>query len=152
MTGRVLFTGPSIKRTKRRYPCLAALRVTLHVAQPADEAAPHAAIRRFQPHSGAHNLAIAPRLASVGALSDNMMLAASTGCHGRSTRKLAPLSAGLKQVCALFPVRPVDARRGTKGQQKPNVLKSKSGRFQRLSGTYPAGRWAVPFTQVSPVA
>jgi hypothetical protein len=54
-------------------------RFILRVAQPTDEAAPHAAIRRCQSRSGAHNLAIAPRLASVVALSDNIMLAASTG-------------------------------------------------------------------------
>jgi len=54
-------------------------RFALRVVQPADEAAPHAAIRRCQSRSAAHNLAIAPRLASVGALSGNMMLAASTG-------------------------------------------------------------------------
>jgi len=89
------FAEPSRKGSKRRRPCPAALRDTLRVVQQADEAAPHAAIRccpalrefsstflcfgESQPHSGAHNLAIAPRLVSVGALSDDMMLAASTG-------------------------------------------------------------------------
>jgi len=75
----------------------------LHVVQPADEVASHAAIRCCQPCSGAHNLAIAPRLASVGALSDSMMLAASTGWCGRSARKLALLFAGLKQSARFFP-------------------------------------------------
>jgi len=51
----------------------------LRVAQPADDAAPRAAMRRCQPRSGAHNLAIAARLASLAALPDSTMLAASTG-------------------------------------------------------------------------
>jgi hypothetical protein len=54
-------------------------RYTLRVAQPIDEAAPHAAMRRCQACSGAHNLAIAARLAPLGALPDSMMLAASIG-------------------------------------------------------------------------
>jgi hypothetical protein len=122
-------------------------RFILRVAQPTDEAAPHAAIRRCpalrefssaftyfgesQTRSGAHNLAIAPRLASVGALSDNMMLAASNGCYGRSTRKLTRLRQGCgglrpacgkttagKQVRALLSGRIADARRGTKGDTR----------------------------------
>jgi len=51
----------------------------LSVVQPADDAAPHAAMRRCQACSGAHNLAIAARLASLAALPANTMLAASTG-------------------------------------------------------------------------
>jgi len=51
-------------------------------------------MRRCQVCSGAHNLAIAARLASIGALPDSMMLAASTGCCGRNTRKLTRLSTG----------------------------------------------------------
>jgi hypothetical protein len=54
-------------------------RYTLRVVQPDDEAAHHAAMRRCQSRSGAHNLAIAARLASIVALPDSMMLAASTG-------------------------------------------------------------------------
>jgi hypothetical protein len=54
-------------------------RYTLRVVQPDDEAALHAAMRRCQSRSGAHNLAIAARLASMGALPDSMLLAASTG-------------------------------------------------------------------------
>jgi hypothetical protein len=63
----------------------------LRVVQPADEAAPRAAMRRCQTCAGAHNLAIAARLASSGVLPDSTMLAASAGCGGRSTRKLASL-------------------------------------------------------------
>jgi hypothetical protein len=51
-------------------------------------------MRRCQICSGAHNLAIAARLASFDALPDSTMLAASTGCCGRSTRKLARRSLG----------------------------------------------------------
>jgi len=54
-------------------------RLTLRVVQPADEAAPHAAMRRYHVCWGAHNLAIAARLASRDALPGSMMLAASTG-------------------------------------------------------------------------
>jgi hypothetical protein len=54
-------------------------RFILRVAQPADEAAPHAAMRRYRTPSGAHNLAIAPRLESSDALPAGTMLAASTG-------------------------------------------------------------------------
>ena len=54
-------------------------RLTLHVAKPGDEAAPYAAMLCCKACSGAHNLAIAARLASIGALPDSMMLAASTG-------------------------------------------------------------------------
>jgi len=71
----VHFLSPERKPNQKKTPVS---RYTLRVVQPADEAAPHAAIRRCQPRSGAHNLAIAARLASVGALSDNMMIAAST--------------------------------------------------------------------------
>ena len=52
-------------------------RYTLRFAQRVDEAAPNAAMRRYQSCSGAHNLAIAARLASIGALPSSMMLAAS---------------------------------------------------------------------------
>jgi len=87
----VHFLSPERKPNQKKTPVS---RYTLRVVQPADEAAPHAAIRRCpalrefsslctcfgesQSRSGAHNLAIAARLASVGALSDNMMIAAST--------------------------------------------------------------------------
>jgi hypothetical protein len=54
-------------------------RLILRVVQPVDEAAPRTAMRRCQARSGAHNLAIAARLASPGALPDSTMLAASTG-------------------------------------------------------------------------
>jgi hypothetical protein len=51
-------------------------------------------MQRCHACSGAHNLAIAARLASHDALPDSMMLAASTGCCGRSARKLTRLSPG----------------------------------------------------------
>jgi hypothetical protein len=54
-------------------------RLTLRVAKPGDDAAPHAAMRRCLAASGAHNLEIAARLASPGALPDITMLAASPG-------------------------------------------------------------------------
>jgi len=76
--------------------------VTLRVAQPIDETAPRAAMRCCQACSGAHNLAIAARLASHDALPDNTMLAASTGFTGRSTRKLARLYAGSNSPRAFF--------------------------------------------------
>jgi hypothetical protein len=50
----------------------------LRGVQPINEASPRAAMRRCQVCSGAHNLAIAARLASPGALPDNTILAAST--------------------------------------------------------------------------
>ncbi len=53
--------------------------LTLRVTKPASEAAPHAAMRRCPIRSGAHNLTIAARLASLGALHDSMMLASMTG-------------------------------------------------------------------------
>jgi hypothetical protein len=52
---------------------------TLRVVQPADDAAPRAAMRRCQARSGAHNLAIAARLVSPDALPAGTMLAASAG-------------------------------------------------------------------------
>ena len=66
-------------------------RITLRVVQPVDEAAPHTAMRCSRVCSGAHNLSIAARLASRAALPGSTMLAASTGCSGRSARKLASL-------------------------------------------------------------
>jgi hypothetical protein len=78
-----------------RGPCGVALRVV----QPVDEAVPHAAMRRCQACSGAHNLTIAVRLATPDALPAITMLAASTGCVGRSTRKLA----SLKQSARFYP-------------------------------------------------
>jgi len=71
-----LFTASSKKTKQKKTPVS---RYTLRVVQPDDEAAHHAAMRRCQNRSGAHNLAIAARLASIGALPDSMMLAASTG-------------------------------------------------------------------------
>jgi hypothetical protein len=69
--------------------------LTLRVVQPIDEAAPRAVMRRWPPSrhsssdflccgesptcSSAHNLAIAARLASSGALPDDTILASSTG-------------------------------------------------------------------------
>jgi hypothetical protein len=89
-------------------------RLTLRVAQPVDEATHRAAMRRCQACSGAHNLTIAARLASLGALPDSMMLAASTGCCGRSARKLAACalaSADSDSPCAYFrPPRRCSAR------------------------------------------
>ncbi|MDJ0856749.1 MAG: hypothetical protein QNI88_16190 [Desulfobacterales bacterium] len=70
----------------------------LRVAKPANEAAPHAAMRRCQVRSGAHNLTIAARLTPLGALPDSMMLASWPG-FGFGPRKLA----SLKQVRGLFP-------------------------------------------------
>ncbi len=52
---------------------------TLCVAKPDNEAAPYAAMRRCPIRSGAHNLAIAARLALLGALHDSIMLASVTG-------------------------------------------------------------------------
>jgi len=81
----------------------------LRIAQPADDAAPRAAMRRCQACSGAHNLAIAARLASPGALPDSTMLAASTGCFGRRVSELASLKPACgepsadKQADTLFP-------------------------------------------------
>jgi len=83
----------------------------LRVAKPGDEAAPPAAMRRCQACSGAHNLAIAARLASPGALPDNTMLAASRGLCGRRTRKLALFLAGSNSPRAYFrPHRQCSAR------------------------------------------
>ena len=65
-------TRPSGKPARRSEPC--------------DEAAPHTAMPCCKACSGAHNLAIAARLASLGALPDSMMLAASYGSAGRSRR------------------------------------------------------------------
>jgi len=65
------------KKTKQKKTPLP--RYTLRIVQPDDDAAPYAAMRRSQARSGAHNLAIAARLASIGAFPDSMMLAASTG-------------------------------------------------------------------------
>ena len=69
-------------------------RSTLRVAKPVIAAAPHVAMPRCQVRSGAHTLAIAARLATPGALPDNMMLASMPGLHERRMRKLA----SLKQV------------------------------------------------------
>jgi hypothetical protein len=52
--------------------------LTLRVVQPADDAAPRAAVRRCQANSGAHNLKIAARLALPDALPGSTMLAPST--------------------------------------------------------------------------
>jgi len=55
-------------------------RSILRVVQPADEASPHAAMRRCQSRSGAHPaVSGTARLASIGVLPGSMMLAASTG-------------------------------------------------------------------------
>ena len=86
----------------------------LRVAKPANEAAPHAAMRRCparrdsssvhkycgesQVRSGAHNLTIAARLTPLGALPDSMMLAPWPG-FGFGARKRA----SLKQVRGFFP-------------------------------------------------
>jgi hypothetical protein len=78
-------------------------RLTLRVAQPSDEAAPRAAMRCCRTPAGAHNLTIAARLVSSDALPASTMLAAATGCDGRSTRKLVPLAAGRKQSACFFP-------------------------------------------------
>jgi len=86
-------------------------RLILRVAKPGDDAAPRAAMRRCQVCSGAHNLKIAARLASLGALPDSTRLAASPGLCGRSTRKLTRRRRA-QTVRALYPVRLVDARRG----------------------------------------
>ncbi|MBC2734012.1 MAG: hypothetical protein HF981_06610 [Desulfobacteraceae bacterium] len=61
------------KKSNQKKPPVS--RHVLRVAQPVDEAAPNAAMRRYQSRSGAHNLAIAARLASIGALPASMMLA-----------------------------------------------------------------------------
>jgi hypothetical protein len=82
-------------------------RPTLRVAKPGDDAVPRAAMQRCpalrefssafacfgesQACPGALNLAIAARLATLGALPDSTMLAASTGLCGRSTRELVRL-------------------------------------------------------------
>ena len=60
----LLFFRVKRKVTKRK----PVSRVTLRVAKPANDAAPHAAMRRCPTRSGAHNLAIAARLASLGRL------------------------------------------------------------------------------------
>jgi len=55
-------------------------RSTLRVVQPADEASPHAAMRRYHVCSGAHPaVSGTARLASRDALPGSMVLAASTG-------------------------------------------------------------------------
>ena len=55
--------------------------------KPPDEAASHAAMLRCQACSGAHNLAIAARLASLDALPDSMTLAASTDWAARRIKR-----------------------------------------------------------------
>jgi len=88
----VHFLSRERKRNQKKTPVS---RYTLRIVQPDDEAAPHAVMRRCpalrefssaymcfgesQSRSGAHHLAIAARLASICALPDSMMLAASTG-------------------------------------------------------------------------
>jgi hypothetical protein len=57
----VHFLSRGMKTNQKKPPVS---RYTLRVVQPDDEAAPHAAMRRCQACSGAHNLAIAARLAS----------------------------------------------------------------------------------------
>jgi hypothetical protein len=64
------------KKSNQKKPPVS--RLALRVAKPDNDAAPCAAMRRCQACSGAHNLAIAARLASIGALPASMMLAAST--------------------------------------------------------------------------
>jgi hypothetical protein len=51
----------------------------LRVAQPDVAAASNAAMRRCSVRSGAHNLTIAARLASLGALPNSMILASAAG-------------------------------------------------------------------------
>jgi hypothetical protein len=85
--------------------------LTLRVAKPDNEAAPHAALRRCSIRSGAHNLAIALRLASLGALHDSMRLASLTGFNrsGLAETRCAPTSP------RAISDRWADARRGMKG-------------------------------------
>jgi len=52
-----------------------------------DEAASHTAMHRCQACSGAHNLAIAARLAALDALPDSMILAASTDLTTRRIKR-----------------------------------------------------------------
>jgi len=90
------------KKTKQKKTPVS--RLILRVVQPADEAAPRAAMRRCQTCSGAHNLAIAARLAPSGVLPDSTMLAASTACGGRSARKLASLKQSARFCPAASPM------------------------------------------------
>jgi len=76
--------------------------LALRIAKPGDDAAPCAAMRRCQANSGAHNLAIAACLTTLGALPDSTMLAASSGLCGRRTRKLARRSTGSNSPRAFF--------------------------------------------------
>ena len=62
----------------------------LRVAQPGDEAAPRAAMRRSQARSSAHNLAIAARLALPGALPDNTMLVRHHPVYAAGARGNSP--------------------------------------------------------------
>jgi len=90
-------------------------RFILRVAKPCDEAAPHTAMLCCIACSGAHNLTIAARLASLCALPDGMMLAASPGLLGRSARKLTLLSAGLRQSAHFYPSVPSMLGAGQRG-------------------------------------
>ena len=78
-------------------------------------------MRRYQSRSGAHNLAIAARLAARDALPGTTMLAAPTGCVGRRPWKLARLRR-TQAVRAHFVGCISDAQRGTKGNIKPKKL------------------------------
>jgi hypothetical protein len=143
---------------------IAVSRYTLRVVQPDDEAALHAAMRRCpalrefsslyryfgesQSCSGAHNLAIAARLASVGALPDSMMLAASTGWCSRSTRKRDRLVAGSdppeagKQSARLFPSAPPMLGAGQWENQKlQTILSPLRGGYLRPPALREAHHW-----------
>ena len=100
-------------------------RFILRVAKPYDEAAPHTAMLCCIACSGAHNLTIAGRLASLYALPGGMMLAALPGLCGRSARKLTLLSAGLRQSAHFYPSVPSMLGAGKWGAPQKLVISSR---------------------------
>ncbi len=93
--------------------------LTLRVAQPLPEAAPHAAMRRCPVRSGAHNRSIAARLALLGAWPDSMMLASLSGLIERVSRERA----SLKQARAPNPFDTSMLGAGQKEAKKPKDQK-----------------------------
>ena len=92
----VTFLSREKKSNQKKTPVS---RLTLRVAKPANDAAPHAAMRRCPTRSGAHNLAIAARLASLGRLAWQHDACFIDWFFMWSASELA----SLKQADALFP-------------------------------------------------
>jgi hypothetical protein len=124
---------PEKKKNQKKPPVF---RFTLRVAKPGDDAASRAAMRRYQACSGAHNLAIAARLASLGALPDSTMLAASPGLCGRSTRKIARLRFGfdgLRQAVRYIPSVPPILGAGQRENQHQRLQNCCQTPFERAT-------------------